>query len=123
MSRDEGKAESRERKAEQREAALDTRENNIRAEEAAGADLKEEVQAILDDADERDRQADARDSQADDRDRADSFESFLHDKDFTPGARARRAAGIDRLDSKSDRASAADDRSRLTEDGSGLGPL
>ena len=71
---------------------------------------------MLDDAAERDGQADARDSLANDRDRAASLESFLHDDDFSPGVRARRAAGMDRSDSKDDRASAADDRSRLSGD-------
>ena len=77
-------------------------------------DREQQTQDILDDADERDQRADARDSVADDRDRAASLQSFLHDDDGSSGLKARRAAGMDRLDSKADRASAADDRSKLS---------
>jgi hypothetical protein len=84
-----------------------------RARERLAAQRLVEEQAILDDAAQRDGQADARDSLANDRDRAASLESFLHDEDFNPGVRARRAAGMDRSDSRDDRATAAADRSRL----------
>jgi hypothetical protein len=108
----------RDRGTQQREAALDAREVDIRAREQAIAERVEETRAIMDAAAERDGQADARDSQADDRDQAASLESFLHDEDFSTGVKARRAAGMDRSDSKGDRASAADDRVRLSSDGS-----
>jgi hypothetical protein len=107
--------DQRERNADKREAALDSRENAIRAREAVLVERFQTAKAILGDADERDGQADLRDALANERDKADSFRSFLHDDDFNPGIRARRAAGLDRSDSKHDRASAADDRSRLTD--------
>jgi hypothetical protein len=115
VSRREADADKRERDADNREAALDEREDVIQARETVGADQEKEARAILDDADERDSQADARDSKADDRDKIASLKSFLDDKDFIPGINARRAAGMDRLDSKGDRSSAAKDRSKLSE--------
>ena len=109
--------EQRERSADKREAALETREGALRAREAVGAERSRKADGILGDADERDGQADLRDSLANERDRAASLHSFLHDDDFTPGAEARHAAGLDRSDSKQDRTSAADDRSRLIGEG------
>ncbi|ONI74339.1 hypothetical protein BWI15_13560 [Kribbella sp. ALI-6-A] len=76
----------------------------------------EENRAIVAAADERDRLADKRDVAADDRDRAASLEAFLGDGDYSPGHKARLSAGMDRVDSKVDRLSAADDRSNLTRD-------
>lgn len=107
-------ADQRESDADERETALDVREERIRAREATSAERLKEAQGILADADERDGDADARDSRANDRDRAASLQSFLRDEDFTTGVKARRSAGLDRSDSKDDRTSAADDRSRLT---------
>jgi hypothetical protein len=106
--------EQRDRVADDREMALDAREETLRAQEDVRADREQETRTILDDAAERDQQADARDSIADGRDRAASLHSFLHEDDGSSGMKARRSAGLDRSDSKADRASAADDRSKLT---------
>jgi hypothetical protein len=97
--------------------ALNVREASIRDREVAFAERKKQARAILDDARARDGRADDRDSIAYDRDRAASLASFLNDDDFAPGVEARAAAGMDRSDSRDDRASAAVDRSKLTEDG------
>ena len=112
-----GHGAQREIDADQREAALDAREDSIRSRETASADLKQETQDTLDEAAERDQDAQARDSVADDRDRAASLDAFLHGEDLRPGLQARRSAGMDRSDSKADRASAADDRAKLTGHG------
>jgi hypothetical protein len=72
---------------------------------------------ILSDASERDAKADSRDEIADDRDRAASLQSFLHHEEYDAGNKARRAAAMDRSDSKDDRAAAADDRSELAGNG------
>ena len=101
--------------ADEREAALDAREVRADARETAHADRTEEVQRILADADERDDQADARDAVATTRDTAASLHSFLHDNEYGPALKARRSAAMDRAESKTDRTSAAADRSRLTE--------
>ena len=113
----ESAADQRQRDADRREAALDAREEIVRAQEVASAERRREEQSIIDEAVARDGQADARDDKADDRDRTASLESFLHDADLSSGAKARRAAGLDRSDSKDDRISAAVDRSRLTGGG------
>ncbi|TCC08506.1 hypothetical protein [Kribbella soli] len=115
-SDDSGRADEREHDADLREAALDTRERAVEAGESAQAGRDQENQAILAAADERDRAADGRDAVADERDKAASLESFLRDADYSPGHKARMSAGMDRVDSKDDRLSAADDRSNLTRD-------
>ena len=107
-------SKGRERAATDREAGLDAREENLRVREALGAERDDETDAILHDADARDRHADARDTLAEERDRAASLHSFLHDEDGSVGLRARRSAGLDRADSKDDRTSAADDRAKLS---------
>ena len=96
---------------------MDTRERVAEAKESARAGRDEENQAILAAADERDKAADIRDAVADERDRAASLDSFLRDADYSPAHKARMSAGMDRVDSKDDRLSAADDRSILTRDG------
>jgi hypothetical protein len=96
-----------------REAALDARELDIGEREDADADRAREAQGILDDADERDDVADARDTVADERDRAASLHSFRHEPDGSAGLKARRSAGLDRADAKSDRALSAEDRTKL----------
>lgn len=53
---------------------------------------------------------------ANSRDLAASLRAFLKDDNYEATVSARRAAALDRLDSKGDRSSAADDRSKLTED-------
>jgi hypothetical protein len=110
-------ADERDRIADEREAALNVREASIRDREVAFAERKKQARAILEDAQLRDGRADDRDSIAHDRDRAASLASFLNDDDFAPGVEARAAAGMDRSDSRDDRASAAVDRSRLTDEG------
>jgi hypothetical protein len=110
--------DQRERNVDMREASLDARALILRDQEALSADLKKRASAILDEANERDGKADARDSRANDRDKEASLQSFLHDEDFTPGVKAREAAGMDRSDSKADRTWAAGDRSKLTGNGS-----
>jgi hypothetical protein len=114
---DSARADEREHDADSREAALDTRERAAEARESAQAGRDQENQAILAAADERDKAADVRDADADERDRAASLDSFLRDADYSPGHKARMSAGMDRVDSKDDRLSAADDRSNLTRGG------
>ena len=111
------RADQREHDADAREAALDTREKAAAAKESALARRDQETQAILDAADERDLQADERDAAAGERDQAASLDSFLRDADYSPGHKARLSAGMDRVDSKADRTSSADDRSNLTRAG------
>ncbi|MEV5967171.1 hypothetical protein AB0L70_35705 [Kribbella sp. NPDC051952] len=111
---DSGRADKREHDADSRDAALDTRERAADARESAQAGSDQANQAILAAADERDKAADVRDALADERDRAASLDSFLRDADYGPGHKARMSAGMDRVDSKDDRISAADDRSNLT---------
>lgn len=69
------------------------------------------------DADTRDDRADERDVVADERERVASLDAFLHpDADhYVSLIKALRAAAIDRSEAKSDRASAAADRSRLSD--------
>jgi hypothetical protein len=112
-----GGPDEREHAADEREAALDKREQAVQAKESAQVGREQETQGILDAADERDELADERDAAADERDKAASLHSFLRDDDYGPGYKARMSAGMDRSDSKGDRTSAADDRSRLTQDG------
>jgi hypothetical protein len=115
-----GDSDEQESRADQREAVLDAREVRADAREAAEADRRERALHILADAEERDGQADARDAAATTRDTAAGLHSFLHDveHDYGPALKARRSAAMDRTESKTDRASAAIDRSKLTEDDS-----
>jgi hypothetical protein len=68
---------------------------------------------ILQDADDRDEVSDARDVTADDREGAASLAAFLSHEPDGSQLEVRRAAALDRLHSKTDRASAADDRGEL----------
>ncbi len=79
------------------------------------ASLRGEVLEILAAAEARDEQADARDTAARKRDSAASLHSFLNDDEYDATLKARRSAAMDRSDSRTDRDSSAEDRSRLTE--------
>jgi hypothetical protein len=81
----------------------------------------EAMTAISMAADLRDSVAEKRDREADRREGAASLRSFLddrpvsdHDHDHADGLPARRAAAMDRIDAKIDRAAAAADRARLS---------
>ncbi|MEU8221450.1 hypothetical protein [Kribbella sp. NPDC048915] len=100
--------------ADSRQTALGARKLAVEAGESARVGLDQEIEAILEAADERDRQADDRDAAADERDQAASLDSFLHDADYGPGLKARRLSAMDRLASKDDRTAGADDRRELT---------
>jgi hypothetical protein len=99
----------------ERESALRAREVRADAREAHEASFSDEVQGILDRADERDERADARDEAATARDSAASLHSFLHDDEYDAALKARRSAAMDRQDSHTDRGAAGEDRSRLSE--------
>jgi hypothetical protein len=99
----------------QRESALRAREVRADARDAHDADLRDEVEGILDRADERDERADARDEAATARDSAASLHSFLHDAEYDAALKARRSAAMDRRDSHTDRGAAGDDRSKLSK--------
>jgi hypothetical protein len=113
-----GDGDSRETRADHRDAELDAREVRADLRDAEQADRMERAIRILAEADKRDDQADARDAAATTRDTAASLRSFLRDgeHEYGPALKARRSAAIDRTDSKTDRHSAATDRSELTED-------
>lgn len=108
--------------ADNRQTRADAGETSLAGEvlsDAPGASRKKRTtrtEGILADAHNRDDQANFRDVIADDRDRAASLQSFLHDEEYDAGNKARRAAALDRADSKADRASAAADRSELADD-------
>lgn len=108
-------ARQREADANLREAALDARESSIRDREDAAGHRAQEQQGILDEADERDDRADVRDTVAEERDKAASLHSFRSDEDGSAGLKARRSAGLDRVDAKSDRVLSAEDRAKLTK--------
>jgi hypothetical protein len=108
-------ADDRDTVADRRESELRARETRAEAREALDVDLREGVQGILDAAEKRDDDADARDVAASERDSAASLHSFLHDDEYDASLKARRSAAMDRADSHTDRDSAADDRSKLTE--------
>lgn len=100
----------------QQSAEADNREAVLTAREILQNDREKKVQQIIAAADERDDEADARDALADKRDQAASLAAFLstgHTYDAT--LKARRSAAGDRLDSKIDRKSSAQDRSELTD--------
>lgn len=106
-------AEERDRAADDREAALAVRESRADAVLAAERDRKTAVRRILDDAERRDEVSDARDTDADDREVAASRAAFLDQRSRGVQPEVRRAAALDRIHSKSDRSSAATDRSEL----------
>jgi hypothetical protein len=114
---DPDQARQREAETKAREAALDARELSIRNREEADGERAKEMQHILDDADERDDRADVRDTVAEERDKVASLDSFLNESDGSAGMKARRSAGLDRVDAKSDRALSAEDRERLAHPG------
>jgi len=76
------------------------------------------VRGVLTDAAQRDESAEARDARADEREAAASLDAFLHPDDdrFDAELKARRSSALDRADAKSDRAAAAEDRSKLSVD-------
>ena len=82
------------------------------------AGLTDKTKKILADADQRDKDAAARDALSDKRARVADHEAFVKSEGTYTGHRERRAAALDRADSKSDRESSADDRIHLTEDSS-----
>jgi hypothetical protein len=77
----------------------------------------EKTKKVLVDADQRDQDATDRDTVSDERARVADFEAFTTDGKYS-GHKERRAAALDRADSKSDRESSAADRAYLTEDNS-----
>jgi hypothetical protein len=102
-------------------AALETQfyalEAQFYAREAAQAERRRKESDILMAAAARDNKAEARDAEADRRDREADLRAFLHDQAYSVDyIQARRFAALDRLESKSDRKSAAEDRSQLTAD-------
>lgn len=107
-------ADERERLADARDRALTRRERRAEARETAQADRSEHEQDILAGAADRDDDADARDSVADERDESVSRAAFVADRDYGPALAARRSAAVDRLLSKTDRTSSAEDRANLT---------
>ena len=109
-------ADERDSRADKREAALDQREIRSAAREAGSESRAVETQKVLADAASRDDLADARDLAADDREQAASLDLFVHPiTEHDAAIRARRLSAMDRLDSKTDRSSSAEDRSRLSE--------
>jgi hypothetical protein len=95
---------------------MDNPEAVLTARETFQDDREQKVQNIIAAADERDEEADARDAVADERDQAASLAAFLSPgDDYDLTLKARRSAAVDRLDSKIDRASSAQDRSELTD--------
>lgn len=109
-------ADLRDDRADAREAGLDAREDRADARDAVQSARLEHIRSILTGAGVRDDKADDRDSAADSRDASASLQSFLHDEEIAGGLKARRAAALDRMDSKTDRTSAASDRIELTGD-------
>ncbi len=84
---------------------------------AADHERRERDRGVVARAEDRDEKADARDVVADERDSAASLHSLLHEGDSAKALQARRAAAMDRSDSKSDRESAAKDRSQMSDHG------
>ena len=108
-------ADERDARADKRDADLNVREALAEAHEAHALDREKETSEILSAADERDDRAETRDRVADLRETAAGLHSFLHDKEYDAALRARRAAALDRADSKTDRTSGASDRVKLSE--------
>jgi hypothetical protein len=77
----------------------------------------ERTKRVLVDADQRDQDATNRDTASDERARVADFEAFTTNGRYS-GHKERRAAALDRADSKSDRESSAADRAYLTQDNS-----
>ena len=93
---------------------LARREERVEAREAALAARAMEVQRILAAADERDAISDARDASADERDRELDLAEMLDVKGgYGTHWSQRRAAALDRLQSKDDRAASREDRMAL----------
>ena len=80
--------------------------------------LSDKTKKILVDADQRDKNAADRDALSDKRARVADHEAFIKSDGTYTGHRERRAAALDRADSKSDRESSADDRANLTDESS-----
>ncbi|WP_157887924.1 hypothetical protein [Frondihabitans sp. PAMC 28766] len=78
--------------------------------------LSDKVRKILGDADRRDDEATVRDDIADERASAADRDAFTSVDATYVGHGERRAAALDRADSKIDRESSADDRTHITED-------
>jgi hypothetical protein len=112
----ESEADERERLADEREVALDARERRTQAREASTIARGEKTDKILAEADDRDDEADERDTVADRRERAASLDSFLGHQTFDAALDARYSAATDRIASKANRTSSAEDRSELTAD-------
>ena len=108
-------ADERDARADERDADLDAREALAEAHEAHASDREHETNEILAAADERDNRAETRDRVADVRETAAGLHSFLHDEEYDAALQARRAAAMDRSDSKTDRTSGASDRAKLSE--------
>jgi hypothetical protein len=77
--------------------------------------LSDKQKKILVDAEQRDHDARDRDAVSDERERVADREAFLKNDGKYEGHRERRAAALDRADSKNDRESSAEDRANLTE--------
>jgi hypothetical protein len=82
------------------------------------AGRSERTKKVLVDADQRDQDATERDTASDERARVADFEAFTTDGKYS-GHKERRAAALDRADSKSDRELSAADRAYLTQNKSG----
>jgi hypothetical protein len=111
-------SEDREAELARREADLGRREAAVTAREHALAERMEAAEAILAAADERDARADLRDATADQRERELDRARLLDQTDavgYGGDWPERRAAGLDRMHSKEDRAASHDDRIQLTE--------
>ncbi|MET0837919.1 MAG: HAMP domain-containing sensor histidine kinase [Marmoricola sp.] len=100
-------------------AALVTHEQDARAVDRDVDDKGTEERLAA--ADERDSKAEDRDRLADQRELAASLRAFLgdqkseDDEEHTAGLRVRRAAAMDRFDSRTDRVAAASDRAELSD--------
>lgn len=98
------------------ESELNGRPEDIEADESEAL-RTERTKKVLVDADQRDQDATDRDTASDERARVADFEAFTTDGKYS-GHKERRAAALDRADSKSDRESSAADRAYLTQDSS-----
>jgi hypothetical protein len=84
------------------------------SDDQSAAQRTERTKKVLVDADQRDQDATDRDTVSDERARVADFEAFTTDGKYS-GHKERRAAALDRADSKSDRELSAADRAYLTE--------
>jgi hypothetical protein len=80
------------------------------------ADHNDATEKILSDASRRDDQADGRDAVSDERERSADRAAFTTTDGKYTGHAERRAAALDRADSKSDRKLSAEDRVQLTRE-------